>query len=287
MRQPSRDRALEASGIQVDVVTGTSAGAVVGAYIAAGEVHNLEDLSGQERLFKNRFNLLDFSWAEAGLISGKKMIDLHRGALQARDFSDLQIPFGAVATNLTTMEEVHITDGSIFPALRASAAVPGFMSPSEAPGGVQLVDGGMLNPVPVSLARKLGADIVIAVDLDARFHPEYHRCETTAQVMNRSIEVMMRRIRLINRETFPADVIIEPEMRDYGFLDYHRAQEAARHGYDITMERMDEIQSLLDRPLGYYKEKYLLNTRAFDRFFKKLSLRNLSQRGEKQPVERA
>ncbi len=273
-------RALEAAGIEVDIVTGTSAGAIVGAYIAAGEVQNLEELGAKQSAL-GTFGMLDFAWKEAGLISGKKMIDAHRAALTVRDFSQLKIPFGVVATNLTRMEEVHITSGAIFPALRASVAVPGFMSPAEAPGDIQLVDGGMLNPVPVSLARRLGADVVIAVDLDARFHPESQRCETTTQVMNRSIEVMMRRIRLMNREFFPADITLEPEMKNYGFLDYHRVTEAARIGYDTAMDCRYDIQKLLDQPLAYFREKYILNTRSVEQFFKKLSHRTLALRGDK------
>lgn len=278
-------RALEASGIEIDLVTGTSAGAIIGAYLAAGELANAEELGANQSAL-DTFAALDFAWKEAGLISGKKLMDIHRRYLTARNFSDLQKPFGVVCANLTKLEEVHITAGALFPALRASAAVPGFMSPLETPDGMQLIDGGVLNSVPVSLARNMGADIVIAVDLDARFHPDQHRCETTTQVMNRSIEVMMRRIRLMNREYFPADVTIEPELKDYGFFDYHRATEASKIGYDATMEKIYDIQKLIDQPLASFREKYILNTRSFEQLFKKLSLRKLSLLGDRQASEK-
>ncbi|HET9736178.1 MAG TPA: patatin-like phospholipase family protein, partial [Burkholderiales bacterium] len=174
-------RALAEAGVKPDVVSGTSMGALVGAAYAAGELERLEGWA-KSLGRKDVLGLMDFT-LRGGLIRGVKLFDFFRARVADRDVAALQLPFGAVATELTTGREVWLREGSMFDAVRASIAIPGVFSPVMRSGQL-LVDGGLVNPVPVSLCRALGADIVIAVDLgwaklgyfrerrDAKFPPK-------------------------------------------------------------------------------------------------------------------
>lgn len=156
-------RALEAAGIRPDIVCGTSIGALVGAAYAAEELDRLEPwvvgLSWQTVV-----GLLDVSM-NGGLIKGDKVLNFFRARFQDKDITQLGRAFGAVATELVSGREVWLREGSVVDAVRASLAVPGLFRPALREGRL-LVDGALVNPVPVSLCRAMGADVVIAVDLN-------------------------------------------------------------------------------------------------------------------------
>lgn len=156
--------ALKAAGIEPDIVCGTSIGALVGAAYVGGELDRLEDWVRSLRL-QTVVSFLDFS-LNGGLIKGDKLIDFFRSHFVDRDIHELERPFGAVATDLQRGREVWLREGSVSEAVRASIALPGLFTPVQHDGG-WLVDGGLVNPVPVSLCRAMGADIVIAVDLNS------------------------------------------------------------------------------------------------------------------------
>lgn len=155
-------RALEESGIRPDVICGTSMGALVGAACAAGELDAFEEWALNLGV-RDVLTHLDFSLG-SGFFKGEKMMDFFRGKFVDRNIEDLDLPFGAVATSLHTGAEVWLRQGSTLDAVRASIAVPGLFTPVNAEGAV-LVDGGLVNPIPVSLARAMGAEVIIAVDL--------------------------------------------------------------------------------------------------------------------------
>lgn len=157
-------RALEEAGVKPDLVCGTSIGALVGAAYAAGELDRLEtwvrDMSVGEVL---RF--LDISLS-TGLLKGERLTQYLRDNFSDRSIESMPMPFGAVATALSTGAEIWLREGSTVDAVRASIALPGIFKPIASDGDF-LVDGGLVNPVPVSLARAMGADVVIAVDLNS------------------------------------------------------------------------------------------------------------------------
>ena len=157
-------RALQQAGIKPDLVCGASIGAVVGAAYALGELDRFEQwalgLTG-----RTVFSFMDFKLA-GGMLKGERVIDFFRNRFSDRPIEALDIPFAAVATGLHSGSEVWLRTGSTADAVRASMALPGLFTPAQRDGRL-LVDGGLVNPVPVSLARAMGADIVIAVDLNA------------------------------------------------------------------------------------------------------------------------
>ncbi len=157
-------QSLNRAGIYPDIVCGTSIGALVGAAYVDGDLDRLaawvRSLSVQSVV-----GFLDFSLA-GGLIKGDKLIEFFRAHFIDRQIAELSLPFAAVATDLHSGREVWLQEGSVMDAVRASIALPGLFTPARH-DGKWLLDGGLVNPVPVSLCRAMGADWVIAVDLNS------------------------------------------------------------------------------------------------------------------------
>lgn len=155
--------ALERAGIVPDIVCGTSIGALVGAAYAAGEHARLEPwVRGLK--WQSVVGLLDWKLG-GGLMAGGKLTNFFRSQYDDPGIEQLPKAFGCVATDLGSGREVWLREGSVIDAVRASIALPGVFTPARSDGRL-LVDGGLVNPVPVSLCRAMGADIVIAVDLN-------------------------------------------------------------------------------------------------------------------------
>lgn len=155
--------ALEEAGIPVDFVAGTSIGALVGAVFAAGRLDGLEEEARHLR-WSRVASFFDVIFPRSGLIDGRKVVDALGDYLPDRDIEELTVPFGAVATDLSSAREVGIRSGNVIDAIRASISIPGIFTP-VCKGDQVLVDGGLVNPVSVSLAREMGAQFVIAVDI--------------------------------------------------------------------------------------------------------------------------
>lgn len=157
-------RALEAAGIRPEIICGSSVGAVVGAAYASGRLDEFEEwvrALDRTRVVRN----LDLSF-RGGLFKAAQFFSFMAPSIPDREITTLDRPFAAVATDLESGREVWLRDGSIHAALRASVALPGLITPTRRDGR-WLVDGGLVNPIPVSLCRALGAETVIAVDLNA------------------------------------------------------------------------------------------------------------------------
>ena len=157
-------RALTEAGIHVDYIAGTSIGSLVGAVYASGGIGTLENVVLQFD-WKQIAYFFDVVLPKSGLLDGKRVSAFIRSHIKGKNIEELSIPFCAVATDLGTGNEVILKQGDIIEAVRASISVPGIFTPVKKNGTI-LVDGGLVNPVPVSVARQMGADFVIAVDLN-------------------------------------------------------------------------------------------------------------------------
>lgn len=157
-------RALEENSIPVGCIAGTSIGAMVGAVYASGGMDHLEELLLKMDLLQ-LLSYFDVVFPHSGLVDGRKVTELLRGILGDRSFDDLSVPFAAVATDLRDGSEVVLSSGDVIDAVRASIAVPGVFTPFVTDDAL-LVDGGLVDPVPVNVVRSLGAEFTIAVDLN-------------------------------------------------------------------------------------------------------------------------
>lgn len=156
---------LAEMGIKPDIIAGTSIGALVGAAYANHQQKKLERWV-RSLGWRDIVGFLDVSVLPGGLIEGEKLIEFARNHTPDTDIESLPTPFGAVATELTTGSEVFLREGKLLDAVRASISMPGLFKPVKR-DRQWLIDGGLVNPVPVSLCREMGADVVIAVNLNA------------------------------------------------------------------------------------------------------------------------
>ena len=277
--------ALREAGIEPDVVAGTSIGSLVGAAYVAGRLDDLKDWV-ESLTWQNVFGLLDVT-VNGGLIKGEKLLKFFRGHFKDIDIGNLPKPFGAVATDLASGREVWLRTGSVIESVRASIAFPGFFTPVMREG-VLLVDGGLVNPVPVSLCRALGADIVIAVDLnsDRVGHRLRKRAEARTEesrksgpgpdtmlgrlqagigawrsgllsnsgmpsvvdVITSSINIMQVHITRSRLAGEPADVMITPRLAQMALMDFHRAALAIEEGRQAAKAALPDLERLLTRP---------------------------------------
>jgi NTE family protein len=266
-------RALLQAGITPDIVCGTSMGAFVGAAFASG---SLDSLEGWARGLTRRdvLGFFDVSLGAGGLIKGEKLLGYTSRLFLDETFADLDKPFACVATDLASGREVWLREGRILDAVRASAALPGLLVP-QLLDGRYLVDGGLVNPVPVSLCRALGADIVIAVDLgmdtiglrqrhgDASAPvPAWRQTmgrwlgregdgedvvrPSLADVVSNSIAIMQARIARSRLAGEPADVLIAPRLGQLGLLDFHRAHEAISSGRMAAEHMLPMLRAIIE-----------------------------------------
>ena len=167
-------QALKEKGIPVDVVAGTSMGALVGAFLAARREEVLRELAENLDWRQLRNFFWEVSMSRSGLTDGRRLLEETRKLLGVKEFRELDLPFRAVATDLDTGGEVVLNSGNLLQALRASISIPGLFSPVRA-GRRLLVDGGLVDPVPVGVVRAMGAQIVIAVDVSQGIEPPEKR----------------------------------------------------------------------------------------------------------------
>jgi len=186
MAQVGAIEELAAAGLEFSYVAGTSAGAMVGAAYAAGHLDGLaRTMCGLTR--RQVVRLFDPTWPRTGLLEGRRAMELIRPHVGER-IEELPVPYAAVATDLRSGAEVMLDRGDVVEAIRASIAIPGIFTPSHRDGRL-LVDGGLANPLPVSVARHLGAEFVVAISVvpirdthidEAPIRPSARRAITTA-----------------------------------------------------------------------------------------------------------
>jgi NTE family protein len=158
-------RSLLQAGIPIDIACGASIGALVAGSFAAGSLDPL-DRWVRKLSWSNIIGFMDVMIPRSGLIEGDRLTDYLRQNVADPRIESLSLPFAAVATELKTGREVWLSDGSLMDVIRASISLPGIFTPCQREGQ-WLMDGGLVNPVPVSLCRAMGADIVIAVNLNS------------------------------------------------------------------------------------------------------------------------
>ena len=289
-------RALQKYGIEPSVVCGCSIGAVVGAAYAASNLDELEAwISSLNRLELAKYGELSF---RAGVIDKERLNEsfVKNVCGEGSKIESLDKKFGTVATDLHTGREVWFTQGDTLTAVWASISLPGLFSPVPFEDK-WLVDGGLVNPVPVTMCRSLGADVVIAVDLNADIIGKHKRHtsedsdndksklqnkagenagdstlsnwrDTIVDYSNQlfpnlqkeqapqapgmfetiagSVNIMQDRITRSRMAGDPPDVLLSPRLAHISLLEFYRAEESIQVGYDLTLQKLDEIRQAIN-----------------------------------------
>lgn len=276
-------RALEELGVKIDVVAGCSIGAYVGAAYASGKLDELETWAYSLSEWQV-FSLLGIGFRRGGLASGQKVFEKHKAEFCPATFEEMNLPFAAVATDLYSGKEVVFNSGEVMDAIQASCAIPALFPPIEHEGR-WLVDGAVVNPVPVNQCRQLGADFVIAVNLSADFRPqliekfeidhELNQKKTDnllskasggivkqwfspdpkpnkkqapgiMSVMSGALEILQARVTRSRLAGDPPDLLIEPMLRDVGLLEFQRAEELSKKGNEAVQRIAQQIKYQLN-----------------------------------------
>lgn len=273
-------RALAIRGIYPDVIAGASMGSLVGAATASAQLDVLEEWVRSLRRL-DVLRLLDASF-RGGFIAGSKVMDAVGEQLEDHGIETMGLAFAAVATDLDSGREVWLRDGSMLAAVRASCGLPGLFAPIRHHDR-WLIDGGVVNPVPVSLCKALGADVTIAVNLNAhlmnrRRRPEprreepalpgadelssfdrlssfvgtwmgsWQRDETQPRmfdVVGASINIMQERITRSRMAGEPPEVELRPVLHDIQLMDFHRSEEIIAAGAAAVAAAAPQLDALL------------------------------------------
>jgi len=263
-------RALAEQGIAPNFIAGCSMGAMVGAACAAGRIEHLEAWA-LSLDWKGVVGLLDLG-LRGGLIKGDRLLNMFQAQFVECQFSELALPFAAVATDLATGKELWLREGKVSDAVRASCTVPGLFRPVWRDGRY-VVDGSVVNPIPVSLCRAMGAEVVIAVDLGSHLNRRFPldsqepakagaRRRRLFNVLGPSkrpdapppsivdtllgaIDVMQERIAQARLMSEPPDLLLAPRLGMLGPFEYHRAALAIAEGHAAVMENLPAIRGAL------------------------------------------
>ncbi len=229
---------LESNRVPIHMIVGTSVGSVVGSFYAYGyDAFQLQKLS----FSIERGDIVDLVLPDNGFIKGEKLEEFVNRTVQNTPMEKLKIPFYAVATDVQSGEEIAFGRGNTGMAVRASCAIPGIFRPVRI-GDRMYVDGGVVSPVAVEVARRFGADVVLAVDISAR--GERTPPENTIETILLSFNIMYSR--LASAQIAKADVVIQPKVSHIGSADFSKRHEAILEGERAAIEALPQIQRIVN-----------------------------------------
>ena len=260
-------RALDEEGIKIGMVAGTSIGALVGGCYLAGKLDELESFA-RSLTMRRIAAFLDFTIGGGGLLGGLRLTKRMQEHLEGLSIDDLDRPFVAVATELKTGHEVWMHSGSLITGIRASYALPGIFEPIIC-NGRALVDGALVNPVPVSVCRAYEQQLVVAVNLhydlygrsavikhtaahqpvtyrDTQAPADKERRHGVTSVMVEAFNIIQDRISRARLAGDPPDLSLQPRLADIGLSEFHRAGEAIDRGYLEAKAKIGEIKRMQD-----------------------------------------
>lgn len=242
-------RVLEEIGLGVDVVSGTSMGGLIGAFIAAGySAEQMAEIAMDLRWAK----LIDWSPLSGRLLNIKGFERWLSDVLPAT-FEELEMPLVLTATDITDGRIHYSQSGDLITALRATTAYPGAVEPVSL-GGARLVDGGLLNQIPVDGALFLGARRVLAVNATPLAKVDHPREDagsprlrfrvTAVKELMRAVDVMQAQLTMARLSFYKPDVLLDPVIEGVEITDFHKAKQAIQAGEDVTRERLSELELL-------------------------------------------
>ena len=269
---------LERQGFEIHSIAGTSMGALVGGVYSLGKMNEFKQwLMTLDKV--KIFSLLDFTLSNQGIVKGNKVLKKMREFIPDANIEDLDIAYAAVAADLINKKEVVFTSGSVFKAIRASIAIPTVFTPVKTKSGL-LVDGGVLNNVPVSHAKRIPGDLLVVVNINANvpvcrppipeeekkfrqliyqkklndFYSQLERINPLNKkdnigyfnLINKTISLMIYRMSEVLLQQYKPDITIEFSKDLCGIFDFFKAKELVETGRYTTMKRLDEFQTKIE-----------------------------------------
>lgn len=233
---------LEKMGIEIDLIAGSSMGSLVGALYCTGmETRYIESLAVNLK----RRHWIDFTVPKVGFVSGARIMEMIRFLTKGMNLEDLKIPLAVVATDVEKGERVVFREGPIYQAVRGSISIPGIFVPHRYQDRL-LVDAGVIDRVPINVAREMGADIVIAVDVGL-FEKEA-KVSSIFDVIFQSIEIMEREI--LRTRILNADVIIRPDVGHISSTAFTQIDECVALGREATERVAEHIRTTIENWQG-------------------------------------
>ncbi|WP_413699008.1 patatin-like phospholipase family protein [Psychromonas sp. KJ10-10] len=230
-------RALEENNITADLVTGSSAGSIATTFYASGKSYaEIENIITEF----SEFDVMDFVLSPNGIVNGQNLAEWINANVLQEKLSQMTMPIGITATNMTTLESVLIIDGDPGEAVQTSSTIPGAFVPVEHDHHL-LVDGGILNVVPVHYAKSMGAKVIIAVDI---------YCANQPQSEIKSLSMQLATFRLLacrhsEQEINSADIVIRPDYEPEGNGLFSSKQDAIDAGYQAMLTQIPKLKALL------------------------------------------
>lgn len=230
-------KVLEEEGIPIHMIAGSSIGALAGSVYGVGK--DIDRMYRLAKYFRRKY-YLDFQINKMGFILGERVKELISLICYQKNIEDLDIPLAIVATDLLTGEKVIFTSGELANAVRASISIPGIFVPERIDDKL-LVDGGLIDRIPVSVARDMGADIVIGVDVSAiKKHPQIH---TVYDVIWQSIDILQYEA-MQNRENI-SDIMLKPNVLDYDSKSFVKIEQIMYAGEEETRKNIQSIKQCI------------------------------------------
>ncbi len=238
---------LDEMGVKPTLISGTSIGSIIGAFYAAGmSASQIKDLY-QSIGLKEMTHMIDFSlFPMSGMVKGEGVTDFLNEHLPVKWFEDLPIQLKIVATDFWKREEVVFEKGEIIPAVRASISIPGVFQPIKINSRI-LVDGGIVNPLPMSIIRD-ECDILIAIDVSGSSEPPARSPSPTMfNTIMTSFQIMENKINYLERQRLNPEIYLKPALKNFQILDFHHEKEIIESvSGDIAAFRK-ELAELLKR----------------------------------------
>ncbi|MFA5015454.1 MAG: patatin-like phospholipase family protein [Actinomycetota bacterium] len=237
-------KVLEENNIPIDFIAGSSIGAMVGGFYAVTkDVKRVEEIALNTN-WRQMLYLIDPSFRQ-GLIGGRKVKKFISDNIDKTNFEDCKIPLSVIATDLKTGAVVIINKGEIVPAIRASISFPLVFKPIEQDDRL-LADGGLSLPVPVEVVRKMGADIVIAVNLDTNYFPNDHKDKLGFyKIAINSINLL--RYHLASWNIIDADIVINPKFGYVHLAKFLNGKDIIIAGEKAAREALPQLQEIINR----------------------------------------
>lgn len=246
-------KVLEENNIPIDFITGSSIGAMIGGFYAAGlSIKEIEEIASSTDWRKVFSTLFEPSFKK-GLIGGEKVKTFIENYINGKSFEECKMPFVAVATDLKTGEVVVLKKGEMALAMRASISIPLIFRPVEIDGRT-LADGGLSAPIPVEIVRNMGADIVIAVNLDKHYYDEQWS-PGFYDIANGSLGILRHHLAMLNATN--ADIVIEINAGNISWYRFTNGREKILIGEEATQKILPRLKELINQKDKHSLDKIL------------------------------